>query len=208
MSISPATAKEIVARYWEQSENAHRKESRWQHQERVSDQIIARYARLAAVAGGGSSLPGIIPGLGTVVAATGGAAMNIVACTKLQVDMCFCLAQTFEYDVAAEHVRSLALLVAAGATLEKADLEGAVRFASQAGVRFLQRQAKRAALRAAEKLFAKVASAFAGNVLGKSLPFGLGVAITGGTSYARTKRVGRQAKDWFLIDRTLPQEAD
>lgn len=208
MTISPAKAKEIVARYWEQSENAHRKDSRWQHQERVSDQIIARYARLAAVAGGGSSLPGIIPGLGTVVAATGGAAMNVAACTKLQVDMCFCLAETFEYDLTAEHARSLALLVAAGAELERADLEGAVKFASQAGVRLLRRYAKRAALRAAEKLFARVASAFAGNVLGRSLPFGLGVAIGGGTSYARTKRVGQQAKDWFLIDRALPREAD
>jgi hypothetical protein len=208
MSISPAKAKEIVTRYWEQSESAHRKDSRWQRQERVSDQIIARYARLAAIAGGGSSLPGIIPGLGTVVAATGGAAMNVAACTKLQMDMCFCLAETFEYDVTAEYARNLALLVAAGATLEKADLEGTVKFASQAGVRLLQRYAKGTALRVAEKLFARVASTLAGKVLEKSLPFGLGVAIGGGTSYARTKRVGRQAKDWFLIDRTLPQEAD
>ena len=133
--------------------------------------------------------------------------MNTVACMKLQVDMCFCLAETFEYDITREDARNLALLVAAGATLEKADLEGVVKFASQAGVRLLKRYVRRAALQITTKLFEKVAIAFAGQALAKSLPFGLGVIVGSYTNYARTRRTGQQATQWFLLDRSMTQEA-
>jgi hypothetical protein len=199
IAISPAKAKAIVAQYQRQDH----KGTRWQQQERISDQIIARYAKLAAIAGGGSSLPGVVPGVGTVVAATGGTAMNAVACMKLQVDMCLCLAETFGYDITGEDARNLAFLVAAGATLERADLEGVVKFASQAGVRLLKRYLRRAALQITQKLFERVAVALAGQALAKSLPFGLGVVVGGGASFARTRRTGRQAKAWFLLDRSL-----
>jgi hypothetical protein len=200
--ISPAKAKRIVAQYRTQAP----KDAKRQQQERIADQIIVRYARRAAVVGGGSSLPGVVPGIGTVVAATGGTAVNTVACIKLQVDMCLCLAETFDYDITREDARNLAFLVAAGATLEKADLEGVVRFASQAGVRLLKRYLQRATLQIAQKLFERVAIALAGQALAKSLPFGLGVVVGGSTSFARTRRTGRQAKAWFLLDRSLDEQ--
>jgi hypothetical protein len=198
IAISPPRAKEIVAQVWGQN-------ALWQPREQIADQIIDRYARLAAIVGGGSSLPGVVPGVGTVVAATGGTAMNVVACIKLHVDMCLCLAEAFDYDITHEDTLNLALLVAAGATLEKADLEGTVKFASLAGVRLLKRHLQRAALHVAQKLFERVAVALAGQALARSLPFGLGVVVGGGASYSRTRRTGRQAKAWFLLDRALAE---
>jgi hypothetical protein len=197
IAISPAKARAIVDQYRRQ----RHADDRHQQQAWIADRIIARYAGLAAVVGGGSSLPGVVPGVGTVVAATGGTAMNALACIKLQVDMCLCLAETFDYDITQEDARNLALLVAAGATLEKADLEGLVQFASVAGVRLLKQYLRRGAVQIAQKLLERVALALAGQALAKSLPFGLGVVVGGGTNFARTRRTGRQAKAWFLLDR-------
>jgi hypothetical protein len=206
-AIRPAEARRIVAQYRKRTIKEHQNEDEWQRQERIADQIIARYARLAALVGGGTSLTGVVPGLGTAVAATGGTALDSVTCIKLQADLCFCLAEAFEYDLTSEDARNLATLVAAGATLERADARGVVQFASRAGVRLLHRYVRKAALRTAKELLAKAALALAGGALARSLPFGLGAIVSSYTSFARTRRTGQQAKQWFLLDRSMAQEA-
>jgi len=61
--------------------------SRSQQSEAIADKIITRYARMASAVGGASGLTAIVPGIGTAVAATGGALADVAASMKLQVDI-------------------------------------------------------------------------------------------------------------------------
>ncbi len=206
IAISPAEAKKIVNNYVRQSHRKHPNDSEWQHQERVADKIIARYCKLAALVGGTSSLTSIIPGLGTAISMTGGAFVDATVCMKLQVDMSMCLAETFGYDLNSEDARHLSLLIAASGTLEKAGKDTLVKLASEAGVRMLRQYLKGAALTAVKEAFKKIGITFTRKALEKALPFGVGVAVGSGANYALTWFVGNQAKQWFIIDRSMPKE--
>ena len=206
VAINPTEAKKIVEQYRMQSHKKYPSDSEWQHQERIADKIIARYAKMSAMVGGASALTGVVPGLGTAIAITGGATADAVACMKLQVDMTVCLGETFGYDVTSEDARHLAFLIAAGATLEKVGATEGARVASQASVHMLRQYLRGTALQAVKGLFRKVGITFTRKALGKALPFGIGVAVGSGANYALTRYVGLQAREWFIIDRSTPEE--
>jgi len=204
-AISPEDAKEIARKYRKQAESKYPQDDDAQRQKRVADKIIARYAKLAALSGGATALTGVIPGMGTALAALGGGAADTVACMKLQVDMCCCLAEAFGYDINNQDARHLAFLIAAGGALEKAGKGVGVNIASKAGVRLLRQHLKGAALQAVKELFKRIGITFTRKALERALPFGVGVAIGGSANYALTRYVGAQARDWFVIDQELPK---
>jgi hypothetical protein len=202
-AISPQDAKEIARKYRRQAE-AHRPgASSERYQEWVADKIIARYARLAAMSGGATSLTGVVPGLGTALAVLGGGLADTAVCMKLQVDMTCCLAEAFGYDLNKQDARDLAFLIAAGGALEKAGEQLGVRLASKAGVRMVRQYLKGAALQAVKQFFRRIGIVFTRKALEKAIPFGFGVFIGAGANYALTKYVGAQARDWFVIDRDM-----
>jgi uncharacterized protein (DUF697 family) len=201
IAISPADAKAIVRRLRAQSEGERPRTSEREQQERVADHIVSRYARMCATVGGTSALSGVVPGLGTIIAAVGGAAADAVVCMKFQVDMCMCLAEAFGYDVTEPDAQHLAFLVAAGGALEKAGEQAGVKLASKAGVSLVKQYLKGAALQTIKELFKKLGIMFTRKALEKALPFGIGVAFGAGGNYALTRYVGAQAKHWFVLDR-------
>jgi hypothetical protein len=75
-------------------------------------------------------------------------------------------------------------------------------------VKLLQQYLKGAALETTKAAFRKVSIAFTTKALEKALPFGVGVAVGGGANYALTRYVGNQAKQWFVIDRAMPEESE
>ena len=166
----------------------------------IADRIIKRYARMTAASGAAAGLAGVVPGIGTLVAALGGGAADTVVCLKLQVDMCMCLTVLYRHDLNGEDAKHLAFLLAAGAALEKAGVEGAVAIGSKAGVKVLQQYLRGAALVAIRELFKKVGLVFTRKALEKALPFGLGVVVGGGANYGLTTFVGKKAKQFFAID--------
>jgi len=204
-AISPEDAKEIAQKYRRQSEAKHPKDSHERHQERVADKIIARYAKLSAMSGGATALTGVVPGLGTALAALGGGMADTAVCMKLQVDMACCLAEAFDYDLNKQDARDLAFLIAAGGALEKAGEQMGVKIASKAGVRLLREYLKGAALQAVKEFFKRIGIIFTRKALEKALPFGIGVVIGGTANYALTRYVGTQAKEWFVLDREMPE---
>ena len=171
--------------------------------EAIADRIVARYAKMAGAVGGASGLVGLVPGLGIVVAATGGAMADAAASMKLQVDMCMCLAAAYGYDLHNEDARQLAFLLAAGGAIEKAGEQAAVKLASEAGVRMVRQYLKGAVLQAVKEFFKKLGIVFTRKALEKALPFGIGVVIGGSFNYALTRYVGATAKSWFIIDASL-----
>lgn len=203
-AISPEEAKEIARKYRRQSESRHPEDSAERHQERVADKLIARYAKLSAISGGATALTGVVPGLGTALAAVGGGLADTAVCMKLQVDMACCLAEAFGYDLNSQDARDLAFLIAAGGTIEKAGEQLGVKLASKAGVRLLRQYLKGATLQALKEFFKRIGIIFTRKALERALPFGIGVLIGGTANYALTRYVGAQAREWFVLDRETP----
>lgn len=210
IAILPEDAQAIAKQYLDQSKRRFPADEDWRHQLRAADKIIGRYSRLAAMVGTASGLPGIIPGLGTAIAVVGGATADSVICMKLQVDMCMCLAAVFEYDIVSEDGKHLAFLIAATGTAQRAGVETGARIGSQAGVRVLRQYLKGTALQAVKQAFRRVGVTFTRKAVEKAIPFGVGASIGGAANYWLTRYVGRQAKQWFIIDQgyRAPDDAD
>ncbi len=206
IAMSPADVKKLVRRLREQSERKSRARSEPELEERVADHIVSRYARWASTSGGLTALTGVVPGLGTALAAVGGAATDVAVCMKLQVDMCMCLAETFGHDVLTPDAQHLAFLIAAGGALEKVGVEGGTRVGSKAGVVMLRQYLKGATLVAVRELFKKIGITFTRKALERALPFGIGVVLGATSNYALTKYIGAQAKQWFVLDRDTPHD--
>ena len=206
IAISPQDARHMSKQYLEQSRNRYPKDSPWQHQVRAADAIIKRHAKLAAVVGATTALPGVVPGVGTAIATLGGGVTDVGLCMKMQVDMCLCLAAVFDYDIASEDARHLVFLVAVSGALQHGGTEAGVRVGSKSGVRMLNQYLKGSALATLKQSFARVGVRFTRVGLEKAIPLGIGVGLGVGFNYGFTKYIGRQAKEWFMIDQTEPEE--
>lgn len=205
-AIKPSDAKAFVEQHQKRAKKKHPGDSEEKARDRVADAIIRRYSKMAMFVGGASALTGVVPGLGTVLAATGGATADAVACMKFQIDMCYCLTENYGYDITSEDAQHLSFLIAAGGTLEKAGVKGGTKLATQAGVRMLRQYLKGATLQAVKEFFKKVGITFTRKAAEKALPFGIGVAIGSGANYGLTRYVGKQAKKWYQIDRQMPED--
>ncbi len=200
IAISPEEAMATVDGYMSQSRVRHSTDSEWDHKLRVADKIIQRYSKYAMLVGGATGLPAVIPGLGTLITTAGSAVADAAVSMKLQVDMCMCLAQVFGNDVSTDEGRYLAFLIAATGSVQREVDEDGVRVGSEAGVDMVRSYLRGAALQAVKQAFRKFGVSFTRKAFPKAIPFGVGVFIGGSANYALTRHVGREAKQWFIID--------
>ncbi|TXD33796.1 hypothetical protein FRC96_15095 [Lujinxingia vulgaris] len=200
ISIAPADAHHIADQYLAQVRKKSPGIDDATARALVADKIVARYAKLAGTVGGTTALAGVVPGLGTAIALTGGAAADAAACMKLQVDMVMCMAAAYGYDLNSEDARQLSFIIAAGGALEKAGVQAGTRLASKAGVNLVRQYLKGAVLQALKEMFKTLGIVFTRKALEKALPFGIGVVIGSSANYALTRYVGKQAREWFVID--------
>lgn len=198
IAITPSDAHALVEGYRQKLSGQGL--SDLQMSEAIADKLIARYSKMAGAVGGATGLVGAIPGLGTLAAATGGAAADAAASMKLQVDMCMCMAAAYDYDLNGEDARHLAFLLAAGGALEKAGEQAAVQLASKAGVKMLKQYLRGAVLQAIKGFFKKLGIVFTRKALEKALPFGVGAVLGSSFNYMLTRYVGDTAREWFTID--------
>ncbi len=146
VAISPKNAKEIVSNYREQVKAQNKDMNAREEDGLIADKLISRYAKLAGGVGGGSALSGVVPGIGTAVAALGGGAADAVVCMKLQVDLTMCIAEAYGYDLNDEDAQHLSFVIAATGSLEKAGVAWGGQVASKAGVRLVRQYLKGATL--------------------------------------------------------------
>ena len=64
----------------------------------------------------------------------------------------------------------------------------------------LRQYLKGTALQAVKQAFRRAGVTFTRKAVEKAIPFGVGAGIGGATNYWLTRYVGRQAKQWFIID--------
>lgn len=88
------------------------------HAALVADRIVQDYSTRAAVAGGLTAFPALLPGGGTFVAVFGGSLVDMVYMLKHEVEMALCLTHLYGHDIRDEKERWLAYTLAAVSTYE------------------------------------------------------------------------------------------
>jgi uncharacterized protein (DUF697 family) len=78
----------------------------------IAARIIDDYATRSAIAGGASSLPALLPGVGSVVMLVGGAVADMTLSLKHDVEMILCLTHLYGYDIRDDKERWLAYVMA------------------------------------------------------------------------------------------------
>lgn len=199
IAISPDDARAMVTQYQAQVRSKSPNLPAHKVQALVIEKIISRYSKIAGGTGAVTALTGVIPGVGTALAMTGGSAADISACIKLQVDMTMCLAVAINNKLSNEDAKHMSFLIALTGALEQSATAATTTIASKAGVRLLKRHLQGATLTVIKELFKKVGILFARKSVEKAIPFGVGVIIGGTANYALTKYIGSQAVDCLRL---------
>lgn len=166
-------------------------------QKLAAKKIISNYSYFAAFAGGTTALTGVIPGIGTAVAITGGASADAVACMKFQIEMTMALATVYDHDILIEEEKRLCYLIAGLGAINQAAKEGGKTIGSKAFVKLVQQHLKGATLQAIKEIFKKLGITFTRKALEKSAPFGVGVVIGFSANKGLTWFVGSKAQNFF-----------
>jgi uncharacterized protein (DUF697 family) len=89
--------------------------------EAIADQIIADYSGRAAIAGGVTALPALLPGGGSAVALVGGVVVDMTLMLKNDVEMILCLSYLYGHNIRQEKERWLAYVLAGVRTYQVHD---------------------------------------------------------------------------------------
>jgi len=173
------------------------KKTKSQIQDIITDHIISNYSYCTAFSGGATALTGVIPGLGTVVAAVGGASADTVLCMKWQIEMTMAIAVVYGHDITTEEEKRLCFIIAGLGTINEAAKEGGKAVGAKAFVKMAQQYLKGATLQAVKEIFKKVGITFTRKAAEKAIPFGVGVIIGFTANKGLTRYVGSKALDFF-----------
>ncbi|GGF56400.1 MAG: EcsC family protein [Terasakiella sp.] len=167
----------------------------------VSDKIISNYSYYSAFSGGTTAVTSIIPGIGTAVAITGGAAADAIACIKFQIEMTMALATVYGHDILDEEKRRLCYIIAGLGSISQAAKSGGNTIGKKAFSKLVQQHLKGATLQAVKEIFKKVGITFTRKAVEKSIPFGIGIIIGFSANKGLTWYVGSKARDFFTTER-------
>lgn len=163
----------------------------------VVEKIISNYSYYAALAGGTTALAGVVPGVGTLVAAFGGSSADAALSMKYQIEMTMAIATVFGHDIEKEEKKRLCFLVAGLGTLSEISKDVAKPDRKKAFVKMAQKYLKDASNQAVKQVFKKVGYVLTRKALEKAIPFGVGVVIGFSTNKGLTWYVGSKAKKFF-----------
>lgn len=163
----------------------------------VGETLVGQYAYTTAKVGAASSMTGVIPGLGTVLATCGGAAADAVLCMKYEVDMVRALAYLYGHDLSREDSRKITFLVTGLAATQDTAKAAGQAIDPQMAVNLTRKGADRLLVYGGRELFKKVGATLAGKAFSKAIPFGIGMAFGYHLNKALTNRVGAFALDYF-----------
>jgi uncharacterized protein (DUF697 family) len=155
------------------------------------DQIVRHFSNRAALVGGATALPGLVPGAGTVVA-LGGVLADMTLLLKLEVEMALALTHHYGFDIEDEEERQLAFLLASVATHDahtgKSFLKDVVRVEGTAIWNYAPRRVARVL---AHSLVILLALRFGWGSVLRAIPV-VGVGIGVGANKLLTLKVGKR----------------
>ena len=165
----------------------------------AADKIISNYSYYTAFVGGTTALTGVIPGLGTVLAAFGGATANTALSMKYQIEMTMAIATIYGRDITIEEEKRLCLMIAGLGAISEMTRVGGKEPGKKASVKMMQQYLQDASLRTLRELFKKVGITFTKKAAEKAIPFGVGVIIGFSANKGLTWYVGTKARDFFSV---------
>lgn len=165
----------------------------------AADKIISNYSYYTAFVGGTTALTGVIPGLGTVLAAFGGATADAALSMKYQIEMTMAIATIYGHDITIEEEKRLCLIVAGLGAINEAAKAGSKELGKTASVKMMQQYLKGATLQTVKEIFKKVGITFTRKAAEKAIPFGIGVVIGFSANKGLTWYVGTKARDFFSV---------
>lgn len=153
-------------------------------------ELIRGYSNRAALAGGVSGLPGLIPGFGSIALAIGGGLAELTFLLKWEVEMALGLSHLYGFDIDDPRERQLGFLMASVGTY---DATGKNFFADVMKVEgtAIWNYAPRAIGRMVVSAMAMVAALYVWRGLLKAVPF-VGMAVGSGMNKVLTQRVGNR----------------
>jgi hypothetical protein len=167
--------------------------------EMILDKIISNYSYYCAFSGGITALTGVVPGIGTVVAAFGGATADIALTMKYQVEMTLAIACAYGRDITETKERDHCFLVAGLGALNHAAQEGGKKVGSKALTKMSQQYLRNGVLVAVKEVFKKIGITFTRKALEKSIPFGVGVAVGYGFNKTITGYIGNRVRQEYKV---------
>lgn len=200
IAIEPQEARALAERYESQIRITDPDIQEREIIDLISEKIINRYAKMAAVSGGATSLSGVIPGVGTVAAMLGGGAVDMSVCMKLQIDMTMCLCMAINKEMTNEDAKHMSFIIALAGTIEQAASTQGAAFAAKSASKVVENTLKGATLTTVKELFKQVGITFTKKALQRAIPFGIGAAIGTAANYGLTTFVGKIAKDILWIE--------
>ena len=165
----------------------------------AADEIISNYSYVAAVVGAGTALVGVIPGLGTVLAAFGGATADAALSMKYQIEMTMAIATAYGHDIEDEEEMRLCLIIAGLGTINESAKGGGKQISQQAFIRMTKQYLKGTTLQAVKEIFKKVGITFTRKAFEKAIPFGIGAVIGFSANKGLTWYVGNKVKGFFSV---------
>ncbi|HYV47571.1 MAG TPA: EcsC family protein [Myxococcaceae bacterium] len=157
----------------------------------AGDEIVRHFSNRAALVGGATALPGLIPGAGTAVA-IGGVLADMTMLLKLEVEMALALTHHYGFDVEEEEERQLAFLLASVATHDthtgKSFFKDVVKVEGTAIWNYAPRQVGQFIL---NSLVILLAFTFGWRSVLRAIPV-IGIGIGVGANKLLTRKVGKR----------------
>jgi len=167
---------------------------------------IERYSDLAALSGGASALPALVPGIGTVAAIAGGALADVTLLLKWELELGLVLAVLHGRDIHDPAERTAVFVLAASGTAEARGVGNVVADGVVTGGLALWNYAPRQAGKLLATLLGKLALAAASRSLVRAVPV-VGILVGAGANKILTARVGERI-DTALRSRAPAQRDD
>ncbi|MBS1149158.1 MAG: hypothetical protein H6Q89_856 [Myxococcaceae bacterium] len=156
--------------------------------EATARELIRGYSNRAAIAGGASGLPGLIPGFGSIALAIGGGLAELTFLLKWEVEMALGLSHLYGFDIDDPRERQLGYLMASVGTYDATGKNFFVDVMKVEGTA-IWNYAPRAAGRMVVSAMAMVAAIYLWRGLLKAVPF-VGMAVGSSMNKVLTTRVG------------------
>jgi hypothetical protein len=164
------------------------------HRESIARQLIANYSTKSAISGGVTSLPGLLPGVGSALVLLGGALVDVAFTLKYEVEMVLCLTYLYGRDIRDERERWLAYVMAGVHVHEARSGQNYLMDLVEAELDALPRYAPRQLFKLAGSIFGKLALLSASKGLARAIPL-VGIVVGASTNKFMTNSVG-----WWCVD--------
>lgn len=154
--------------------------------------IVTDFSNKAALSGGATALTGVIPGIGTVIAAFGGTLADSALSMKFEVEMVMHLATLYGYDISTEDTQELCYVLAGLGVVVNAEGKGLARY-----LEIVKATVGKSQSNMASQVFKHVSMVLAKKALGKAIPLGIGVVISASANKKLTYSLGKNAIGYF-----------